>query len=521
MSYDFSQLNDKEFEALSADLLSVVHGVQVERFKPGRDQGVDGRFFTPENTEVIVQCKHYLKSGYPSLFRKLKTEEVDKVKRLKPAKYVLITSLQLSRVNKKEIRKIFSPYIVRDDDVYGQDDLNSILSDNPKIEEKFFKLWISSTPVLQRILHNAIKGRSEFEIERIQRESRLYVQTENHSKARDSLRTNGVLIISGEPGIGKTTLARNLCLSYVSEGFEFLDIEESLSEAEGVYQKGKRQIFLFDDFLGSNYFEAVQNKKDSHIVNFMDRVRNDKTKRFILTSRTNILNAGVLYSPIFANRNLRSSEYMLTIGSLEEFDRALILYNHIWFSSLPESFIDEIYAGKRYRQIIRHDNFNPRLIDFILDANRVPVEEPTSYWRYISKTLQNPRDIWGDCFKVQNNEYVRTLVRLVVYNGGQISEPELRSSFNRYLDNADIKSGSHVEHDFSTVARLATRSFLNRSIADQGANYTLFNPSIADFVLSEYRADDRVVPAIFQALGTVKSLEQLAALGKQSDVRED
>lgn len=44
--YDFSKLNDKEFEALSIDLIAKLEGRRIERFKPGKDAGVDGRFFT-------------------------------------------------------------------------------------------------------------------------------------------------------------------------------------------------------------------------------------------------------------------------------------------------------------------------------------------------------------------------------------------------------------------------------------------------------------------------------------------
>ena len=39
---NFSQLNDKEFENLSMDLLSVTFGMRIERIKPGKDAGVDG-----------------------------------------------------------------------------------------------------------------------------------------------------------------------------------------------------------------------------------------------------------------------------------------------------------------------------------------------------------------------------------------------------------------------------------------------------------------------------------------------
>ena len=58
--YDFSRLNDKEFEVFCTDLLSAREGVRFERFKPGRDAGVDGRFFRSEGDEWILQCKHWI-----------------------------------------------------------------------------------------------------------------------------------------------------------------------------------------------------------------------------------------------------------------------------------------------------------------------------------------------------------------------------------------------------------------------------------------------------------------------------
>jgi len=67
--YTFETLNDKEFEVLTVDLLSKEFNTHIERFKSGRDGGIDGRFFegSVENGVVIIQCKHWLKSGIVSL----------------------------------------------------------------------------------------------------------------------------------------------------------------------------------------------------------------------------------------------------------------------------------------------------------------------------------------------------------------------------------------------------------------------------------------------------------------------
>ena len=510
--YDFSQLNDKEFEQLCCDLLGVEEDRRVERFKPGKDQGVDGRFFTPNGGEAIMQAKHYLRSGYSAFLKKLETEELEKVKKLDPERYCIMTSLPLSLKNKRDILSKFSPYIISESDIYGQEDLNDIISTNPEVEERHYKLWITSTTVLKRVLNEAIVGRSRSVLAGMAEKAKLYVQTAAHEQALSLLEKHHVVILSGEPGIGKTTLAGNLCLYYRAKDFEFFDVQGSVSEAENVYDKRRKQVFLCDDFLGSNYLEAIHGKQDSHIVQFINRVRRDKSQRFILTSRTNILTAGVYVSPIFKNENLRRSELLLDIKDLEPVDRAWILYNHMWFSALDQEFIDEIYKNRRYLEVVNHRNFNPRLIEFVLDVNRVSIDQPTEYWEYIEKTLDNPKDIWRDSFKWQTNSSIRNIVTLIVFNGGSISESALRSALHRYRERIKYVSPSHVEDDFSTAAQLATGSFINRELKGNSAHYSLFNPSIADFILAEYGDDDNKVEAVFSSLRSGNAANSLVAM---------
>src|SRR5579872_7273816 len=117
--YDFSKLNDKEFESLVVELLSRTLHKRIERFKPGKDKGVDGRYFTASSKEVVLQCKHWLRSDIRKLIKYLESHEAEKVRRLNPNQYLFITSLELSRENKRRIKEIFSPHIRSDDDIFG------------------------------------------------------------------------------------------------------------------------------------------------------------------------------------------------------------------------------------------------------------------------------------------------------------------------------------------------------------------------------------------------------------------
>lgn len=247
MEYDFSKLNDREFEILAASVIEKELKNKVEIFKSGRDGGVDGRFWIGEKNEGIIQCKRYLETPYPQLISKLKTEELDKVKKLNPSKYIFITSKKLSRNNKQEIKEIFKPYINTEKDIWGLEDLNTFLSkkENQDIVERNYKLWITSTSVLDILYNNAIKGRSQFTIRDIEEKAYRYVVTDNHHKGLGILEENNVIILTGEPGIGKTTLADNLAIHYIAKGYEFCDIEENINEAESLFRENEQKKFYF------------------------------------------------------------------------------------------------------------------------------------------------------------------------------------------------------------------------------------------------------------------------------------
>ena len=529
IDYDFSTLNDKEFENLSIDLISKDKNKRFERFKAGKDCGIDGRFYHDDDSQEIIQCKHYLKTGFSGLITSLNKKnnginELDKVKKLNPAKYIFVTSLPLSAENKKTIKDLFDPYIKNDNDIYGQENLNQILGNHPDIEKRHYKLWLSSTVVLDRIINNAIESRSEFLLEDIKEKSKYYAVTENHQKAIDKLEESHIIIIAGEPGIGKTTLAEHLALWYIEQGFKFYDIENSINEAESIFKKDEKQIFYFDDFLGANYLNAIEDKKDSHIVKFMDRIKKDKTKRFILTSRTNIFNQGLALSDTFKSKNIVNEEFIIKIESLKDINKAYILYNHIWHSNLDEEFIDEIYIDKRYNQIINHKNFNPRLIEFITDIKKIQLGkiEAKNYWEYILDKLNNPQDIWKNTFDKQSDEFNRILVMLTVFNGNKITEDKLIDSYYKYIELSGLTSSSHTSKEFESIIGEVVKYFLNRNQTySKKIEYSLFNPSIADFVLNRYKNNLTILKNIYKSLETDKALVALFGLNKNDFIKNE
>lgn len=512
--YDFSKLNDKEFEVFCADLLSLRECVKFERFKPGRDGGVDGRYFSPNGEEWILQCKHWVMTPLEKLLKYMGAEK-EKVIRLAPVRYFLMVSHSLSRNDKKQLMEALSPFVLTPSDILGREDLNDLLVRFPEVERRHYKLWLASSNVLSYLYNKPVIDRSYFVFQEMMESSKLYVTTANHEAAVEKLENLGVVILTGAAGVGKTTLAEQLILQYACDGYSLVSISDDIKEAEGVLDADSRQIYYFDDFLGRNYLEALSGHEGARIVQFIKRITKNKFKRFVLTSRTTILSQGKILNDIFENQSIDRAEFEITLESLSLMDKARILYSHIWHSGVGADYIDQLYKNKRYRNIVMHPNFNPRLIRFITDSQRLTNVETVDYWSYVQELLKNPTKVWENPFESLIDDCGRALVVLVTLGGRSISQDLLAEAFARYVAGAG-GAGLTGKKDFFLNLRHLTGSMLTRSMLEEGSTYIrLFNPSLGDFVINRFSKDIPALRAFFDSLRTSYAIKTL------SDMRDN
>lgn len=267
--YTFEELNDLEFEDFVNDLLAQANGWRIECFKPGRDGGIDGRASTVDG-KIVIQSKHFRKSGIEKLLKEISKKEAKKALSLAPDRYLFATSLNLNPNDKRKILSEFSGVNIAESDIIGNDELNALLREHGQVLKAWYKLWAENSDTLELFLHPEIRSKEIALVARLNRINKIFVATEDIDPALGSLNNNHVVVLSGEPGVGKTTLAEYLCQVHMKEDYTVDVIEGDVTTHPFNFaDRDHKVIYYFDDFLGSNYFSAISGNQDSSITSVL------------------------------------------------------------------------------------------------------------------------------------------------------------------------------------------------------------------------------------------------------------
>lgn len=497
--YDFLNLSYVEFEELCRDLLQRRLAVILESFAEGVDGGIDLRYFRDEEEQMIVQCKRY--ATYKDLHTAVK-KEVPKLGKFENLRYILATSVNLTVGQKAKLAALLAPYLRNESDIIANKDLNAILRVNPEIENRHFKLWIQSTGVIERIFKSKIVNQSHFEMERIRELLKLYVINPSFGEAEKILEKNRFVIISGIPGIGKTTLARVLTYLYLSrkDYSEFVYLSNSIDEGYENYKEGVKQIFLYDDFLGQSFEDrSLDRNEDARIIEFIRQVRKSKDKILLFTTREYILRDVQQKHDLLTDADIEFSKCMIDLSSYTLLIKAKILYNHLFFSGLPAAHLHAFAEPCIYNTIIEHKNYSPRTIETAIRQELMQVTLPTAFTKNILASLDNPYKLWETPFTSQITDMSRWLLTIILTMGSPVFIEDAKEACRQFYELHGNKYFPHfTEAFFLKSLKELEGSFLISQKDDNNKRILEFqNPSIRDFLLHYFDGNkDQLIPVI-------------------------
>ena len=116
------------------------------------------------------------------------------------------------------------------------------------------------------------------------------MKTKYYEEGRKLLEKEHMLMLLGDPGVGKTMLTKMLALAFAAEGYriryttngELADLKRALSA-----DRERKELIVLDDCLGQHYFK-MQETKENELLALVKYIMRNPAKLLIMNSRVTI-----------------------------------------------------------------------------------------------------------------------------------------------------------------------------------------------------------------------------------------
>lgn len=496
---NYKELSPYDFECLVRDLLSADWGERLEVFAPGPDGGVDVRLLKSEEGKLVtVQCKHSPGKTWSDIRSSLE-KEAAKVSNKKLGEYWLATSATLSIAAKDKAADLFSKQALQPERVLGSGDLDALLNLHPSVERSNYKLYLTSIAILELLLNPDLFTHARDLLVGIEERRKYYVQGRSLGDAFNVLEENRCCIVSGPPGVGKSTLAEMVVLKLLEEGYTPYWISEDVREVDRLWHSDEKQVFLYDDFLGQNALaDKLGKNEDSRLLAVMRRVKSSSSHYLLMTTREYILSAARQTYEKLRDQAVDLSKITVDLSSYSAFNRAHILYNHVYFSELGDEARRSLLAERAYRKIIEHRNYNPRLIRLIVDSAVVAQGRACAggFLDFAIGSLENPEKLWEHIFTRQLPVAAQDLLLTMLTLREDVILEDLRLAVRKYSKNVH---GHFLTEDFKKSLEICDASFITVGLIGGKRVVRFANPGIRDYLLGYLVANSEVYDDLLAA----------------------
>lgn len=512
--FNLGRLTDFDFEILCKDILEEELSDRFEMFSPGPDGGVDLRHIKNEKGEIIVQCKHWIKSDRSKLIKEFEKSERGKVEKISPLRYIIMTSTGLTPASKTSLRRIMDPYIKSEADIWGAEDIVSFLRSHEDIIRRNPRLWLSGNSILRNIVNQDIFVRSVNLLHELEPTALTYVSNPSYSRSIDLLEKKNTCIISGIPGIGKTTLAQILALHYVKEGYELVEISRDAEEVNRAWNESSLQFFYYDDFLGqTSSLEKLDKNEDSRLVSVLRRIQRSTNKKMVLTTREYIMQQSAQRYEKLDRYNFEVFKCVIDLSDYSRLIKSEILYNHVYFSEITPLQKSAFADKGAYERITSHGNFNPRLVAASLTSTEIDESTPPAQIvDFVVNSLDSPENLWRHITENQISPSARRLLEVMVLVNISGIKNLVSKLYFAYLKQLNVHTEERDLRDSLQIMENTMISIHNTRGGSPRISYK--NPSIREYMAASVFSESEVYRALCGTCTTFLQLRNLRLINQ-------
>ena len=222
-----------------------------------------GNVLTDQN--VVVQVKH---TGEElEKFKNVFKDEIEKVKKLVDQNeldiYIIVTNYKLPGGQDKELRDTFTAKKAgaKEVIVVGNETLTQWLNDSLKLQQKVLRLYPEG--IINDLSSSLTAAQSVQLLFQYKEDLDRMIDLNAFKKAKKIVES-GLVFITGDPGTGKTTVARNVFLE-LSEEYAVFDIT-SPDHFEQNFNLDQKQVFFMDNIKSYGMNKWYQFKDRLEIV---------------------------------------------------------------------------------------------------------------------------------------------------------------------------------------------------------------------------------------------------------------
>ena len=201
--------------------------------------------------------------------------------------------------------------------------------------------------------------------------------------------------------------------------------------------------------------------------------------------------------------------------------RAQMLFNHLYFSDLPDTRLQELVRTKSYHEIILHTHFNPRIVESISKNANSRALTDDEYIGFIRREFENPAKIWDHAFRRDISPLSRRMLAVLWSFGGEVEITMLKAATARLVPQATEDFTLSFDDSLRELDGnfIATNRYPRPQNMNDMFNIVRFqNPSVEEFVEGFLVSEPTWLHLLAQAIISFRQVETLTPIGERSSL---